>query len=300
MPYQANADYRTAKGNVAPDLHWVNEVDHAYEARAQLKSMVETDFKPARVVRDATMTYNCHAFVHANRHAWFQDIGPFLRDDYYQYTPGTLLVGDAVVYVKDNQITHSGFITQLIGNQIIELRSKWGAWPEVLHAPTNVPPIYGSIVYYLRRRGTILMAGEIEPDTSVITQKVEDLLFSLLSSERLQELLLASTPEVAQMIVSQFPEIPELTLQGNIAGKLLTEKLATANELESVPLLHAIKTLRYKDALPVIAAKVAQLKEDEGFGTAEAVLLSAFNALRETEVADARKTSIRAAQQFTR
>jgi hypothetical protein len=56
-------------------------------------------------------------------HAWFDLIEQFLKDDYYPFTPGTLRINDAVVYVKDGYVTHSGFIIQLSGNTISRIRS---------------------------------------------------------------------------------------------------------------------------------------------------------------------------------
>jgi hypothetical protein len=106
MPYVPQSDYKTSKGNVAPDFHWQG-ADATPAEKAQLKSIVETQYRPAKVVRDATRTYNCHAFAHANRHAWFNQIDQFLKDDYYQYTPGQLRLNDICVFVKDGQLTHS-------------------------------------------------------------------------------------------------------------------------------------------------------------------------------------------------
>src|SRR5262249_12490922 len=134
-----------------PDSHWSGRDDTA-EAHPQLAAEVQRKFPGAVVVGNATRTYNCHAFVHASAHAWFNDISPFLRDDYYQFTPGTLQLNDAVVYVKNGLITHSGFIIQLSGNSVSRIRSKWGAYPVVEHPPASVPDIYGSITYYLRKR----------------------------------------------------------------------------------------------------------------------------------------------------
>ena len=73
MGYSAKSDYRTTKGNVAPDFHWSGS-DDTYNDRARIKRVVESEFRPARVVRPATRKYNCHAYAHAGRHAWFNEI----------------------------------------------------------------------------------------------------------------------------------------------------------------------------------------------------------------------------------
>lgn len=222
MPYNPNSDWRTTKGNVAPDAHW-SGADDAAAAHAQLKAEVERNYSGAIVIGTATRNYNCHAFVHASSHAWFNDIGPFLRDDYYQFTPGTLQINDAVVYVKDGQITHSGFIVQLAGNSIIKVRSKWGAYPLVEHPPTSVPNIYGSIVYYLRRRSSAIMGAS---DMGVEAPAIEthDLIAAMIGNERLKDLWLASTPDVAEMIVRGWPEFLALQIRGGLSMDIYKEK----------------------------------------------------------------------------
>lgn len=221
MTYNPNSDWRTSRGNVAPDFHWSGP-DDAAAAYAQLKAEVERNYSGARVIGTSTKTYNCHAFVHASSHAWFNDIGPFLRDDYYPFTPGTLRLNDAVVYVKDGQITHSGFIIGLSGNTVTRVRSKWGAWPLVEHPPGSVPQIYGSIVYYLRKRDAVAvddLGGEAETPLDA-----SELIGRMLEPERLKELWLASTPPVAESIVKSWPEFSALQLIGALKAEAVPSK----------------------------------------------------------------------------
>jgi hypothetical protein len=89
--------------------------------RKYVKQITKNAFPNVAIVRDATMEYNCHAYVHAERHAWSEKIDQFLADDYEQYTPGTLLVDMAVVYVKNGVIQHSGFITKTDGKFVQEV-----------------------------------------------------------------------------------------------------------------------------------------------------------------------------------
>lgn len=229
MPYNSNSDWRTTKGNVVPDDHW-SGTDEAEAINAQLKAEVERNYRGAIVVGSATLRYNCHGFVHASSHAWFNDIGPFLRDDYYLFTPGNLQINDAVVYVKDGLITHSGFIIQLSGNNIIKVRSKWGSYPLVDHPPASVPSAYGDILYYLRRRDAAIM-GEPEMALQTNERQADDLVSAMLESERLRDLWLASTPEVAESIVRGWPEFLALQMRGGISMDLFREKSrATSND----------------------------------------------------------------------
>lgn len=284
MPYSANSDFRTSKGNVAPDFHW-SGTDDAYQQRQALKNQVESQYSPARVVRDATRTYNCHAFAHANRHAWFNEITQFLRDDYYQFTPGTLRVGDVVVYVKNGELTHSGVITQLSNNRPTEIRSKWGAWPEVTHPPERVPDIYGPITYYLRRRETML-ASDPEFASFNPSEKVDDLVYSLLSDERKTELLLASTVRVSELIISNFPEVAQLQFHSEVAGPVLEGRIADA-DLDSLAIIAVtLRKIGYSNALPKLAARVSTLGGDPTFEISELTVCGAFDALLRESVSD--------------
>lgn len=277
MPYTANSDYRTSKGNVAPDFHWSGP-DATPQQRQELKNKVEREYSPAKVVRDATLTYNCHAFAHANRHAWFNEITQFLRDDYYQFTPGTLKINDIVVYVKNGELTHSGVITQLSNNRPTEIRSKWGAWPEVTHPPEKIPSDYGAITYYLRRRDTMIAS---DPEILSInpSEKVDDLICSLISDERRVELLLASTNRVAELIISNFPEVVELQLYPDLAGPAL-ETLIDSADIDSLAIIAVtLAKIGYTNALPKLAVKVSGLGKDSLFGLSEIVLCAAFDRL---------------------
>lgn len=284
MPYSANSDFRTSKGNAAPDFHW-SGTDDAYQQRQALKNQVESQYSPARVVRDATRTYNCHAFAHANRHAWFNEITQFLRDDYYQFTPGALRVGDVVVYVKNGELTHSGVISQLSNNRPTEVRSKWGAWPEVTHPPERVPDIYGPITYYLRRRETMI-ASNPEFASFNPSEKVDDLVYSLLSDERKTELLLASTVRVSELIISNFPEVAQLQFHSEVSGPALEGRIADA-DLDSLAIIAVtLRKIGYSNALPKLAERVSTLGGDPAFEISELTVCGAFDALLRESTSD--------------
>jgi hypothetical protein len=224
MPYSANGDWRTTKGNVASDYHWSGHDDTAAQ-HAQIKAWIERDFAGAVVIGESTRRYNCHGFVHAFAHAWFEDLSPFFRDDYERFTPGTLQLNDAVVYVKNGSITHSGFIIQLSGNTIIKIRSKWGAAALVEHPPGSAPAEYGSIVYYLRKRSPAPMVTAAVPHEA---PEITSLLDAMLNSERQKHLWLASTVQVGEEIVKSWPEFSALQLHGAGAADAIRQRLATA------------------------------------------------------------------------
>lgn len=200
--------------------------DDTAAQHAQIKAWIERDFAGAIVVGGSTRRYNCHGFVHASAHAWFEDLGPFLRDDYYQFTPGTLQLNDAIVYVKNGSITHSGFIIQLSGNSIVRVRSKWGATAVVEHPPGSVPADYGSIVYYLRKRSSAPMAAAtMLQDYSA---EISSLIDAMLDGERQKHLWLASTAQVGEDIVKSWPEFSALQLHGAGAADAIRQRLATS------------------------------------------------------------------------
>lgn len=287
MGYTAKKDYKTSKGNVAPDMHW-SGTDDMYDARAKYKQAVEKDYRPAKVVRPSTRKYNCHAYGHANRHAWFNDIKRFIEDDYFPYTPGTLQVDDIVIYVKNNQITHSAKISSLNGNRIKKLRSKWGAWPEVEHGKSNVPDIYGSIVYYLRKRNSLLeeIPDYIEYEGQ---ERIDDLVESLLDEEIRFKVMQASTPEVALRVIRELPEVTELSLYGDYATDRIVKALSGNFESDDDKLqlfvsLAQISTAKSKIALGNAATEIKFASDKElGFGELVlGVLISEVATLEDT------------------
>ncbi len=280
MPnYIPQSDYKTSKGNVAPDFH-LQSGELTPTQIAQYKNYVETKFRPAKVVRDATASYNCHAFAHANRHAWFNEITKFLQDDYYQFTPGQLRVGDVCVYVKGGQLTHSAVITVLSGNAIIELRSKWGQLPEILHGPANVPDVYGSIVYYLRKRGTKLIDMD-EPNKDDFDNKIDDLLYNLTSDEKITQLKLASTPEVMKTILNEFSEYTELQLYGELAGEKIVDYIIKSDDDSLIILSLAALKIGYTQAVNAIAEKIIATKSVNVVDFKTFFLFEIFNSLKE-------------------
>ena len=255
--YSANTDFRTSKGNVAPDLHLVSgeltpaQIDDA-------ASWINAQFPAASVVRDATCTYNCHGYAHAARHAWFNSVDQFLADDYEQYTPATLQVDDRVVYTNGGVVQHSGIITQTVGSTAQQIRSKWGMMSEVLHSATDVPSSYGAITYYLRPRGR-LSVTETEQSDRRRAERIDDLVFQVTSREVMTLVRLASTPEALIASLRAIPVFTELQLAGNDAVRALRTALARAEGSSVIPLFFAAGVMRNPEVLEDLARHRALL-----------------------------------------
>ena len=269
MGYNPNSDYKTSKGNIAPDQHWSGD-DDAYTLRSEIKRRIEQDFSGARVVRPSTRKYNCHGYAHAERHAWFDYINQFIEDDYYPFTPGTLRVNDIVVYEKGGTITHSAKIISLNGNTIQNLRSKWGAWSEVVHQASNVPNDYGSIRWYLRQHDMLLRDDPRYFDMTA-PDAIGDLIAALSDESVLLRLDLVDNPDVALAVCRSLPEISGLALYGALAQKKLVEALQAAESFEvALPILAALSVNSPKNALKPTASKLIELhRNEEGVTIAE-------------------------------
>lgn len=298
--YTPQQDFSTTMGRVVPDGH-LTSGEWSPTEKAQHKETVENGFPGAIVVREATKTYNCHAFAHAGRHAWFNDPVPFMEDDYLQSTPAHLQVGDAVVYMTGGVHTHSGVITQVTaGGQAQQVRSKWGKWPEVLHAPTNVPADYGSIVYYLRRKSLKAMPEDeaLALEMKAVEQ-IDDLIFMVTGEGRLQSLDLASSHAAAERAVTGFPEVSLLAQYGRAAAQRILERLESFTPRQRIPLIFVLARLRHQEALPVVVALVARIDPDAFSPVEDGLLVSAFYALQTPPLLERIKEAVTAAKRLT-
>jgi hypothetical protein len=278
-PYTTYNHWKTSLGKKVSDDHW-SGLDDTLANTVKLEKMVKEEYG-ASPVHPATRTYNCHAYVHAQSHAWFNYIDKFLKDDYYPYSPGYapsdgLKNGDVCIYVKDNQITHSAFITNTNGTQIFSLRSKWGALPLVDHAPQSVPNEYGSIYAYLRKKGVLQLHEEKAIEETNI-KKIQFHIEAMTKEERIQKLLLASNVESLDILIrNEFKEIPELYLHGKNSEKFLIDAIDRANVDEKIiPLLAAAKQISTPALLSSLARKVSIMPRGD-YSLADQYLLSAF------------------------
>jgi len=102
-----------------------------------------------------TRRYNCWGFTFNPRQCWIntpQDVQNILDANGTQVFPPNLRVGDVVCYRNSyGEITHTGRVWSLDpSGQPALVQSKWGQLGEYIHAPLQVPSIYGTNLTYWR------------------------------------------------------------------------------------------------------------------------------------------------------
>lgn len=130
-------------------------------------------------------------------------------------------VGDVVVYVKDGKHTHSAIVIGVSGNLITQLRSKWGAWSEVLHQLREVPLVYGEPLYLLRRNAAAA-GSETQNLWNPLMTATDD------SGDLADD-------HVAADAVAATPDALSVTVDGEVVRQLLEPSLTTKVLLASSP-----------------------------------------------------------------
>ncbi len=105
-----------------------------------------------------TRRYNCWGFTFMPRRYWLgrDDVDNLLRDNCDPVPDGTLKRGDIIRYRDNNITTHTGRVWETDGTgHAIMIRSKWGSNAEFIHAPLDVPGIYGTELAYFRQNAPI-------------------------------------------------------------------------------------------------------------------------------------------------
>jgi hypothetical protein len=131
-------------------------------------------------------------------------------------------------------------------------------------------------MYYLRRRGTLM--AEAEEETTFDSASASRLLSTMLTEERLRQLWLASTPQVAESIVKGWPEFAALQLSRDDASNLIAEKLRSAGGDEESVLLVLAKHFNNQKTVDVIAQKLVKARDEEA-GQRLDMLLATFDSI---------------------
>lgn len=128
---------RTPNGTVVPVIIRKGKDFSAVE-KSMVRSRILSEFPGSRVVGDATIRYNCHAFAWANnRSVWMNDPSAYWNDGSYRLiTSNSPSAVGQKAYYPGYQKEHSGNVIRMNGNQIL---SKWGPQCLVEHSVGNCP-----------------------------------------------------------------------------------------------------------------------------------------------------------------
>ena len=124
----------------APDMTEA-QVDAELQSRGLLSKVTK--------LGPPTNSYDCHGYVFAGGDTWIDDdqVPTILAENGYSVTT-TPVVGDILIYRFNGNIKHSAVITEMQGNNITKVNSKWGLWGLYSHAPNDVPVNYGTWTAY--------------------------------------------------------------------------------------------------------------------------------------------------------
>jgi hypothetical protein len=253
--------------------------EHACEKRPLLASDVNafraslgTIHTSAVEVGAPNGEFNCHGFSVVHSHGFFFDPTPFLTDDHVEVSFGHPLVGDVIVYHNGALLTHTGLVIEVNQNQITRVRSKWGRMGLVEHGPSDVPPSYGSPRRLFRRNqaqalGPLdLLLGELALMNEEEIQAVVDGAVAGFSDPSEQyKVMLASSPDVAKLIIEALPGVQELLalgpeVAGRVALDLLRKEETQENEALSGIALYILQRASSEETVTELASAVRENK----------------------------------------
>lgn len=110
--------------------------------------------RPALQIRSVSpFPYNCVGMLFASRRKWIEIdyIYELFEGDGYRNIPNhNAIIGDIVVYKRDNEATHVAmiiYIDRAIRGNILVI-SKWGKDAEFIHPIKQVPELFGKPIEY--------------------------------------------------------------------------------------------------------------------------------------------------------
>lgn len=218
-----------------------------------------------------TREYNCHGFAVASSHGWYHHPQRFFEDDYDSLPlSSSPLIGDIVVYrhAGNPDPMHTAVVMEVSNNQITRVRSKWAAWKVFDHALADVPWSFGIPDSLLRRKTdpvpNVALVGEITM-TEESTQEIIDRAIRNLSDPHVYlEVVLASTPEVAKIIIESLPGVRELIALGteatpSVVQYLKSEETQASEERASIA-LYILERIPTENSTDLIASAIRERK----------------------------------------
>ncbi len=242
--YYSSSDWNTTKGNAVSHLH-LNEIygDPGFDISSALEEWILAGYPGTTTLKSATSKYNCHGYAHANAHEWFNNesvYGRFMVDDYEQFTPTKLGVGDS---------------------------------------EANVPSQYGPIAFYMRKRSAFITESEKEAHELKIQEKVQALLNDTLTPENKFSVILANSESTVEHHIKSFLKLLDIRLTGDTGAKVVLSRLENeTDQTYATILVYILKEINYKPAINEIARRILELDE-KSYRLTDSILFSAFEEL---------------------
>lgn len=146
----STSSVKTPNGTIVPVIIRKGK-DFTAAEKSSVKKRILSNYPGSRVVGDATIRYNCHAFAWADsRSVWMNNPSAYWNDGSYRLITSNSpsAVGQKAYYPGSGR-EHSGKVVRMNGNQI---RSKWGEQCLVEHSVGNCPYFFAplSVKFYGR------------------------------------------------------------------------------------------------------------------------------------------------------
>lgn len=268
------ATFRTTKGRAVPHCHVggpppCDRLPEVTEEEAnEASAWLERNFPGVVEVRPGTSDYNCFGRAFARRHGWFEISGMFLDDDFEEGSLDDAAVGDVVMYKRGSRVAHAAVVTLVENGRVKQLISKWGAMPEVLHGPKEVPAVYGTAAALHKRvPGGIhfnALAGEKEGEGAEMSENEFSRAFERFADKDTHfTLMLASTEETREDIIASLPEVQALIEKGPKADEAVVD-FFQREETQSNPDASGIALYLLRRMPSEAAARAVALHIDEG------------------------------------
>lgn len=220
--------FRTSQGRTVVHCHIPNspcsEIELTPEEIKGIDEILQMQHPDVVKVGPATRTYNCHGYTLAAAHGWFNHPESFFSDDFFSVSFDDPRVDDVVVYYNNGTLMHTAVVIRVSSRQIIKLRSKWAAWPLLVHGLHDVRPVYGEPVRLLRRRAApqpfdTLMSDKTMTEPETRAEMISRAIENLSRPNVYLQVELGSTPEATRLIIESLPDVQDLIALGPDAGQ---------------------------------------------------------------------------------
>jgi hypothetical protein len=233
------------------------------------KAALGTVFPTAVEVGEPDPEYNCHGFSVVSSHGFFYDPTLFLHDDHDKVPFDQPQIDDVVAYHHGALVAHTAKVIAVSGSQITRVRSKWGKMGLVEHDLRDVRSEFGAPDELYRRKPglgpqhflkvELAMGDASEDDKQAV---IEAAVANLSDPNEQYKVMLASSPEVAKLIIEGLPGVQELLALGpEAAGRVALDLLnRQENEALSGIALYILQRASHEETAPELASAIRENK----------------------------------------